>query len=646
MRVVVLGVLASACLTALFWGILSTGKSPTAPAQALPDAPDAADDLPRLDGATKPRTHRTTDRVPSGDAAPRGLAVPQEDASHAPAIFGPVEVRVLTPEGTPARDVRVRAWARRGGVETTLDTARTDALGGCKINLGEPEEIAPLDPAEAWKYVEATVSGFGPSEGELAPQGITTLRLTRGSLIRGRVLTQDGSPAVHVWVLARASASSAARASQTTEDGTYEIPCPEGRGWDLVHVEAPGLGAARARIGPMRAGEDVLVPDLVLRGPGVIEGLARYEDGSPAPGLLVAAEYDWPPYRGPAVPRVEPEGLTRSSTRTLQDGSFRLSGLARGPFHLGSEGTREKQLLTSDAKDVLVTVTLRRIRIRVVDEQGRPLPRAFTTVAPVHAREVYTAYHSPTGLREEAWFLPGERVHVSSALPGACPAWAEVVVPKENDGAEAVLVLRSDGGARGTVRFRIVDEDGRPCTMAHILPLSALTEPGLENVWDHEVLEGGSVVLPPLAPGTYDFQITPNCCQPERGEGTHLPMEVRAVVEASRECRLDLQARRGGRIRLTVHLAQGGDLPRWESLKISLVRDATGEVQTDVGWWTPLDGSATLGALPGRAGLSDKVLEAGRYVLTATAPGYRSTKGEILVRKGEIESLELTLDRE
>ena len=63
-------------------------------------------------------------------------------------------------------------------------------------------------------------------------------------------------------------------------------------------------------------------------------------------------------------------------TRTRQDGSFRLSGLALGPFHLGSEGTRERQLLTTEAKDVLITVPLRRIRIRVVDEEGRPLGRA------------------------------------------------------------------------------------------------------------------------------------------------------------------------------------------------------------------------------------------------------------------------------
>jgi hypothetical protein len=168
----------------------------------------------------------------------------------------------------------------------------------------------------------------------------------------------------------------------------------------------------------------------------------------------------------------------------------------------------------------------------------------------------------------------------------------------------------------------------------------------LEDVWGDEVLEDGTVVLPPLAPGTYDFEVTPNPDQPGTWKGTFFPMEVRALVEPGRECRLDLRARSGGLIRLTVHLAGDGELPRGDRLRISLMREATGEVMGRMGWDTDLASNVwTPGATPGHPGVSMDVLEAGWYVLKAAATGYRSKESRVLVRKGQIEDLELTLDR-
>ena len=47
-----------------------------------------------------------------------------------------------------------------------------------------------------------------------------------------------------------------------------------------------------------------------------------------------------------------------------------------------------------------------------------------------------------------------------------------------------------------------------------------------------------------------------------------------------------------------------------------------------------------------RAGVSDRVLEPGRYRLRVTAPGYRPSETPVAVRAGHVEDAELSLERE
>ena len=330
---------------------------------------------------------------------------------------------------------------------------------------------------------------------------------------------------------------------------------------------------------------------------GVVTGRVVSSDGGrPISGAKVAAASDVP------LPPGWPEEATRNVALTDAQGRFRLEGIGPSPLILSARAPgraigRRPEVKAGDRVEI-VLFPGSTLRGAVRDDDGRPVSGALVRAE----ADRFWGVHPPPertdaqGRFEMAGVTPGEYTVVAREA-GRAPAFGRAVVEPEAE-ASVTLVL-SDGGF---VTGRVVDEQGRPLRgrvrvdVVDDLGLSA----SIGDLVATESKDDGTFVLGPLPIGGLGLAAS---------APRHATRRVHALVGAPGRT-VDL-----GDVTLEAGLAIGGR-----------VRDGEGRAlpgATLTAWSEAPGGRPPVEAETDEGGafvLSG--LEAGRYRVNVTAPGY------------------------
>jgi protocatechuate 3,4-dioxygenase beta subunit len=388
--------------------------------------------------------------------------------------YNPLVVTLVDAE-TTAVDVVVTAGARIDG--TVLDADGAPVRGAVvQVRASIPEGAASGRPLPVASGADGrfTLEGALPGRActlEAEAPGFVTARAGPFTPLAGTTTTVevrfDATRFIDVTVLDDAAGTPVAGARITPTQGggspggvaTFGT-ASDGRarvgplsGVQPVGVEAVGY----VGVSQMVTGSETLVVRLKAGRP--LEGRVTFADGAPAPGVSVRAQGTFG---------------SGASQSTDANGMFRLQSVPSGPVVLDArtrkDGVRLEATVTVEvgARDVVLRLAARhgqepgrpRFVARVLDPQGRPVPRANamlrtdigTSGQPVNDGRVEWARSTPAGSGEvvEVW---GARDASGAFLPLGP---ATVSVP---DGATEVEIrLAPEVTVTGTVR----STDGAP----------------------------------------------------------------------------------------------------------------------------------------------------------------------------------------
>lgn len=299
-----------------------------------------------------------------------------------------------------------------------IATVPTDALGRYGANVLVPtffEGLAStrtvpgdiLIRVRAEGFLSETISFDGTYEPTLPypTAGGTVLRidfddLAPGPNLWGRVVAADGKPVFNAEIEATDPTEDFCYVD-STPDGVFSVPILSTNGFHL-DVYKEEVGANALVTGEIATDRDVTIPDIVLRGDGVIEGSVVYADGLPAVDVVIWAWLD-----SDDADDLEPgEGLIETLTRTGPDGRFRLSGMRAGQWAVEAECAADV-LYDEDSDETIhyqpgssglrFVVDEYRLRVNLFDDEGLRLPHARLNIVEI----------------DEEWFrIPGGAIWV------------------------------------------------------------------------------------------------------------------------------------------------------------------------------------------------------------------------------------------
>jgi len=368
------------------------------------------------------------------NVAPHNGPAPDSDSVGPPA-FEPLSAcgwhlwgRVFDEETQPIEGVEVAIWfvlESDGSIDdhpplvadfgaAPVATVRTDRLGRYGANVLVPHFFEPfattrtvpgaiLIRLRADGYLSDTIAyddTYEPTLPYPTPDG-TVLRvdfdgLEEGANLWGKVVAADGKPVFNAEIEAFDPTEDLCFAN-STPDGIFSVPILSANGF---HVDAhkDDVGANALVTGEIATDRDVTIPDLVLRGDGVIEGSVLYADGLPAADVVIWA---WLDSDMDDVDLEPGEGLIETIARTGPDGRFTLSGLRAGPWAVEADCAVDL-LYDEEADEVLhyqvgasslrFVIVEHRLRVNLFDGEGRRLPHTLLNIVEM----------------EEEWFrVPG-----------------------------------------------------------------------------------------------------------------------------------------------------------------------------------------------------------------------------------------------
>jgi hypothetical protein len=565
-----------------------------------------------------------------GRAEPRAPPV-EEAAPEAPSVREPTRAATWRATGAVAAgrgDVEILIeWDDVAGERLAKGTIRD---GRFAVDLPALAEMPVFVRSRARVYASVFVSGYLPGRSEpVALKGREPgeirldVSIQIGAVARGRVVDETGTPVpdADVWL------SPEGALGETDADGAFALPVGrEGSSW--VCARCGDLGVAVA--GPFRLsrldGHDA--GDLVLRGPGRISGVAVYPDGTPVREMQLVAVPEslreskissWPdPAFHPATEGV-PEGLRWGWTTTDAEGRFLIRGLRAGKyFFLDDKG----RTVYETGTDVRVTIDLYRILVRVVEEDGAPAPGTCVSAK--------GGGDSAAGAIEDLDVTPGQVWTIAIGDMDVVPTSATVNVIPEQREYEARLVARPVT-AKGSVEVRLLDPRKKPmeprvslyagtlCLM-HERPVDAAGRTAEVPVGEYRVV---AIAKDPLAP--------------------YLAVEGTATVRAGAATPLTLEARAGGRLRLTLKGGPAGEEIRDERITAHPAqgRDAVNFVPLHV----REDGSYTIGYewRWGEPTTGWLLLEPGPHELRVAVPGFEPVAVGLHVQPEATTDAEVTL---
>ncbi len=341
------------------------------------------------------------------------------------------------------------------------DLGKTDANGQFELLGLEAGSYAVI--ARHPDFAPSVVSGVAL---EAAGHAETTLVLTPGFTVTGRVLGPGERPLAGEAVVQELSGHSAPRSlgellrGEAGQDGRFRIErVPAGA--FVLGVTARRFAGQRVE-GAARGGESLVDVGDILLEPGLaIRGRLRMREGVPVAEAALHA------FQGGMM-----RGGTPSQTRSEADGSFTLPGLSLGPYQLRVTAPGFAPLQTTVAAGAEgVDLVLERggaITGVVVEEGDRPVDAYRITANPAKPEsqfsgETVKTVGSPDGRFVLEDLSTGDYV-LQILAPDRAPATARGTVVAQR--ATDVGVIRLGRG--GIIRGSVVEASGGPIVGATV----------------------------------------------------------------------------------------------------------------------------------------------------------------------------------
>lgn len=332
--------------------------------------------------------------------------------------FGGLEIagRVVTAHGEPAAGAWVSAFGHA--------PAHIDALGCFRVpGLPQGSFRVQARRGRAASDVVEVAAGTQGVELRLASQ-----------ILRGAVRSAGGGPlgtfsVSAIWKQPRVNMGFQVEGG----DGRFEEPVPPGT-YDVA-VRAPGHRPSVLRGVAVQAGFDPAPMDFILEPAATLRGTARGRDGRPLSYVWVTA-----------TPTKPGDGVHAGNDRTDQEGRYAIDGVGPGAYAVvlnGGHAGTSRALMTIPATGE-VTLDLRigptgTAVVRVVDEAGKPVPRAYVTFA----------YAEHDGLAGEGGLTDDEGAWTAGPVPAEVPLVARAQL--EDRRAEARISVSP--GAKAEARI-------------------------------------------------------------------------------------------------------------------------------------------------------------------------------------------------
>nr|MDJ0976342.1 carboxypeptidase-like regulatory domain-containing protein [Planctomycetota bacterium] len=418
--------------------------------------------------------------------------------------------RVVGPDGDGVSGARIHArhytmqWLAQnwgigrfyGASDLTLATSGDD---GAFVIEGAP-------PREGW-VLFARREGYAGTYSDpvdIRPgaeiEGIV-LRLVAGCTVRGRVTGEDGAGLgqVSVLVSGRSELRGTADARVTTQDdGTFEFTSLPAASLTLS-VFRSGSQTVRVNLTGLTPGE--VREDVVLAfETGVdVTGVVTDPQGKPVAQLGLTAHY-----RDQRAPH-------SAYTTTNGKGAFRFRGIPPGKIQIsardGQRGVMLTQIIEAPSSDHRLTfqaTPVTTIKGTVVGPDGEPIPGCTVIGRTKDGRPVRA---NRSGRVTGGAF--------SLAMQGDGPFWVTASDPTDADGKPLNLrfvsvkvddpaqpvTLRMEAG--GTIRGRVVDEDGKPVADVRVLAGSRRVTTGVDGRFELLGLADGAVMLHATPPAPF-----------------------------------------------------------------------------------------------------------------------------------------------
>ena len=447
----------------------------------------------------------------------------------------------------------------------------------------------------------------------------------------GRVVDAAGEPVPGAWVMAQHTETRTCLNVRADDDGAWSLALPGEGPWRLL-ASAEGRGNADVPACPATIGT-VALPDLVLRGEGVLAGRAVFPDDTPADRVLLSVELVEPTAEESPVPS---PGLSTGTMQTDASGRFRVAGLRPGRYRITVPirwVALEPVEATTDEPDLRLEIPRHRTRVQVLDGEGRPVPDSGVGVARREADgwQAWGAERAADGTLD-LWLDPAWTWAVGARAHGHAAVEREVHVPEHAWSRTIRLELAPRERARGRLRIELVDEQGTP--LDHDGAWIALPRSGLQV----QTLPGTSQVPEAAAhrvpPGTWRLVVTPGGASPFTRRGYLRQLDALVDVTAGEETTARLVARPGGRLCVTVRLAEGAGLAGDVTVNASLRADGTDD----------LDAGAQVVFFPAPdEAFTTDVLDPGSWTVHATADDLESEVVRVEVIPGGTTDVELIL---
>lgn len=674
MRMVLVGVLVASIV--LFVGLLhDDGTTPDGRSALETGADDGDAEAPSLVGAGTPGAEQhgpvqeTADTPTSASQGPPGqrwtltvkvrpwvrpvtfMGYAGDDAEADPALEG-VQLRVLA--------------RRRGAEDVALGLAEVDAAGTCTVDVSALSSLAPhargathlfIDPVEENLIVApAPHRGLSdlpasvrydlrcmtipsdPKERHVELQH--TILLHRGVAIRGRMPPSPFPRMLRVFVRVESSDGGSAPDVCADAEGRFVVPVWKLGTFDLRGMYANGITASLEDV-EVNASIDVGALQVMADGASGDSGFGgrvRYGDGVPVVGIPVEASYtllgmsvSW------GAPGLSCRAFMPTDFYCMTDahGRYRFNGVPFGgvSWMVGlpmayALHTSPNERPSEGQSDLDFVVAAHRLRVRVVDAQGLPLPGVKLRARTIGAENGVKVQGVTTseGGRADLWIPRGEAVRVAGHGAGIVPFTRETRAPEASNESTLDVVAESLDVSTG-VRLRIEDASGS------LRAGVAVRRRDGPPIWEGQVAGGATDVMIP--PGEWLIDFAPAA----RGEG-HRQFEyawTRSVahVRAGHFVEVQLPVERSAG--LVVEFERPGDRggrSLGNDIRIDLTPeqgDASKPVADYVSSWDETSHTVR------------HALRAGAWTLRVEATGYQVHTERVVLEAGKTTSISRTL---
>lgn len=564
---------------------------------------------------------------------------------------------LLSSTGEAIEGADVRLYLVQGDQERELTRVLSNAEGHFESELKALAHLSAESLLAANIEARVIAPGHMPLRQRLqssASEGGTTpeLRLVAGHYLRGRILNDAGHPVARCSVDLYLNCppgtprSETKHTQRTNRHGEYTFGWKRGHGLRFVDAEHSKWGDATIALSSLATDEDQELEDIQLDPGGELEGSVTCKFGG---DLLPGVRID-------AHPASTNRTGKRKWTQTGTDGNFHLSGLVPGEYTLWVEdASAAVGTWKTGSRQIELEVDLVRLVVSVRDPLHNPLPGQriqFVNIAGnTAASMIETASDTSKGRDAVVVFSPARlsgsketknasRAAVAMRATGVTlPTYEELIeIPNDACRIDHTFTLLS-AEELGWLEVNLTDEDGKQLQNPVITLTSLLSGEQVTNLLDHS--EDPDVWLSSLPPGMYDLQVSPR--NPHNAQNMVLGMDSNDPIQIrmGRETKVDLQAVRGGRVRLLIETQESSALaPSSYPVRMAhaVIQSADSGVSIDEApaFEVELQGQPNSEFPVRKSLLSFEVIEPGDYRLRVFCDGFQPKTVSFTVEAGEI----------